>query len=65
MRLISRSKSLIGFIRIGAVHLPVGAVASMRILFFWKIEPLLKERGLWVAQGWMEAFLFAVCVARR
>jgi hypothetical protein len=35
----------------------------MGILFFWKIEPLLKERGLWVAQGWVEAFLFCACVA--
>jgi hypothetical protein len=44
------------------IYLWAAAAATMGILFFWKIEPLLKERGLWVAQGWVEAFLFCVCV---
>lgn len=44
------------------IYLWAAAAAAMGILFFWKIEPLLKERSLWLTQGWREAFLFGVCV---
>lgn len=46
-----------------SIYLWAAAAAGMGILFFWKIEPLLKERGLWIAQGWLEAFLCGVWVA--
>jgi hypothetical protein len=45
-----------------SIYLWAAAAAGMGILFLWKIEPLLKERGLWVAQGWVEATLCGVCI---
>ena len=43
-----------------SIYLWAAAAAGMGILFFWKIEPFLKERSL--TQDWQEAVLFAVCV---
>lgn len=43
-----------------SIYLWAGAAAGMGILFFWKIEPILKARSL--TQDWQEAVLFAVCV---
>ncbi|MGH9567603.1 MAG: hypothetical protein ACRD4I_16630 [Candidatus Angelobacter sp.] len=45
-----------------SIYLWAAAAAGMGVLFFGKIEPLLQERGLWLAQGWVEAFLCGVCV---
>jgi len=45
-----------------SIYLWSAAAAGMGILFFWKIEPFLKDRGLWLAQGWAEALLCGVCV---
>jgi hypothetical protein len=45
-----------------SIYLWAAAAAGMGILFLWKIEPLLKERGLWVAQGWVEAILCGACI---
>ena len=45
-----------------SIYLWAAAAAGMGILFLWKIEPLLKECGLWVAQGWVEATLCGVCI---
>jgi hypothetical protein len=46
-----------------SIYLWAAAAAGMGILYFWKIEPLLNERFVWLTQGWQKAFLFAVCVA--
>jgi hypothetical protein len=35
------------------------------LLFFWKIEPFLKERGLWVAQGWVKPSSAGFALQRR
>jgi len=45
-----------------SIYLWAAAAAGMGILFLWKIEPFLKQRGLWVEQGWVEAFLCGVCI---
>jgi hypothetical protein len=46
-----------------SIYLWSAAAIAMGILFFWKIEPLLKARALWLTQGWVEPVLFAVLVA--
>jgi hypothetical protein len=46
-----------------SIYLWSAAAVAMAVLFFWKIEPFLKERVLWLAQGWVEPFLFAFCLA--
>jgi hypothetical protein len=50
-------------VQVLAIYLWSAAAAGMGVLFFWKIEPFLKERALWLAQGWLEAFLFGICLA--
>ncbi len=44
------------------IYLWASAATSMGILFLWKIEPFLKDRGLCLEQGWVEGFLCGVCV---
>ena len=45
-----------------SIYLWAAAAAGMGILFFAKIEPYLKNRYLWLTQGWQEAFLFSICI---
>ncbi len=46
-----------------SIYLWAAAAVAMGILYFWKIEPYLKERGLATAHNWLEACLFGVCIA--
>lgn len=46
-----------------SIYLWAAAAAGMGILFFWKIEPYLKERAPALSANWVEAFLFAACMA--
>jgi hypothetical protein len=46
-----------------SIYLWAAAAAGMGILFFWKIEPYLKENAPWLAASWLEAFLFAFFIA--
>jgi hypothetical protein len=41
-----------------SIYLWAAAAAGMGILYFWKIEPLLKDQAPALAAGWIEAFLF-------
>ena len=45
-----------------SIYLWSAAAVAMGVVFFWKIEPFLKERAPWLAQGWVEPFIFAVCL---
>lgn len=45
-----------------SIYLWAATAAVMGIIFFWKIEPLLKERGLSLGHNWVEAFIFGVCM---
>jgi hypothetical protein len=45
-----------------SIYLWATAAAVTGILYFWKVEPFLKESVPWLAHGWMEAFLFSVCL---
>jgi len=46
-----------------SIYLWSAAAVAMGILLFWKIEPFLKERALWLTQGWVEPVLFGVLLA--
>jgi len=45
------------------VYLVAAAAVGMGILFFWKIDPFLKDSAPWLALGWVEAFLFCACLS--
>ncbi|HET9791003.1 MAG TPA: hypothetical protein VFR08_06850 [Candidatus Angelobacter sp.] len=45
------------------IYLWAAAAAGMGILYFWKIEPFLTERFVWLTQGWQKTVVFAVLVA--
>jgi hypothetical protein len=42
-----------------SIYLWAAAATAMGVLFFWKFEPFLKDRALWLTQGWVEALLFS------
>ena len=46
-----------------SIYLWSAAAVSMGSLFFWKIEPYLKDQAPWLTGSWKEPFLFGVCVA--
>jgi hypothetical protein len=45
-----------------SIYFWAAAAAGMGILFFWKIEPFLKDRAPGLTSGWVQTFLFSVCV---
>lgn len=45
------------------IYLWAAAAAGMGILYFWKIEPFLTDRFVWLTQGWQKTLVFAVFVA--
>ncbi len=45
-----------------SIYLWGAAAAGMGILYFWKIEPFLKEQVPALTANWMEAFLFCFCL---
>jgi hypothetical protein len=46
-----------------SIYLWSAAAVAVGVLFFWKIEPFLKDRTPWLAQGRVEPFLFGVLIA--
>ena len=46
-----------------SIYVWAAAAAGVGILYFWKIEPFLKESAPWLAQSWVVPILFAACLA--
>ena len=49
-------------IQVLSIYLWAAAAAGMRILYFWKIEPFLKESAPSLAASWILPFFFGICV---
>jgi hypothetical protein len=45
-----------------SIYAWAAAAAAMGILYFWKIEPFLKESAPWLTQSWVVPILFAACM---
>jgi len=45
-----------------SIYLWAAAAAGMAVLYFWKIEPFLKESAPALAANWILPFFFGICV---
>jgi hypothetical protein len=45
-----------------SIYLWAAAAAGMGVLYFWKIEPFLKESAPGLAANWILPFFFGICV---